>query len=75
MQIYTLGLLRSYIHSINAYFYHNSVENFVIKCKLECNVRYIEHKTRYTKIYFKNLLLQIVLIYQQAIIGSRPKTK
>jgi len=46
-----------------------------MKCKQECNVRYIEHKTRDTKILFKNLLLQIVLIYQQAIVGSRPKTK
>jgi len=67
MQIYTLGLLRSYIHSINAYFYHNSVENFITKCKQECNVRYIEHKTRDAKINLKNLLFQIVLIYQQAI--------
>jgi len=30
--------------------YHNSVENFVTKCKQECNVHYKEHKTRDTKI-------------------------
>jgi len=56
MQIYTLGLLRSYIYSINAYFYYNSVENFVTKCKQECNVRYIEQKTRVTKINLNKLM-------------------
>jgi len=38
-------------------------------------MHYIEHKTRDTKINLKNLLLQIILIYKQAIVGSRPKTK
>jgi len=28
--------------------YHNSEENFITKCKQECNVHYIEHKTRDT---------------------------
>jgi len=35
-------------------------------------MHYIKHKTRDTKIN-QNLILQIV--YQQAIVGSRPKTK
>jgi len=57
MQIYTLGLLRSYIHSINAYFYHNSVENFITKCKQECNVCYtIPYKMKiWHRIYFGGL--------------------
>jgi len=60
MQIYILVLYRSYIHSINVYFFHNSVENFIAKRKQECNVHYIERKTRDIKLNLKYLLLQIV---------------
>jgi len=51
MQILYFEIVKKlYIHSINAYFNPNSVENFVTKYKQGCDVHYIEHKTRDTKI-------------------------